>query len=396
MGIKQNNTLDPEVQHITHFFSVFKDLDKEDAFRQEVLRKQRRLVFKLCAFVAVAMPVFMLSDYMIVKSELWSTFLVGQRLVQITACIVFLLIIPRVKRYSSYDVLVFSTLFIFFSLLQIGSVTFVDDYALYALFDIIIMICLYASGILTVKLSLTLCVYHSLIAIIIVIFVKGLDVHSQIIMVLGYGFSNGAGILLAIAQQKNARQQFLLQHFLREKTLQLKQLAYRDSLTNALNRRAFQDHFRDIERMAVRMQADNKNQFLIAADIDYFKAVNDNFGHDVGDKVLVAFIALVEANIRPLDNVYRFGGEEFMILLQGCDADTAIKRVEQIMYLLNDSGLKIEELEHPVTCSFGITPILVTDTIDSVCIRADEALYLAKKNGRNQYRFNPGSDPKPE
>jgi diguanylate cyclase (GGDEF)-like protein len=202
--------------------------------------------------------------------------------------------------------------------------------------------------------------------------------------------------MLAIAQQRNARQQFILQYSLREKTQQLKQLAYRDSLTNALNRRAFQDHFRDIERMAVRMQTDHKSQFLIAADIDHFKAVNDSYGHDVGDKVLVAFIALVEANIRPLDNVYRFGGEEFMILLQDCDSDIAIERIEKIMRLLNDGGLKIEELDHPVTSSFGITPILVTDTMDSVCIRADEALYLAKNSGRNQYCFNPGSDSKPE
>ena len=394
MATEQSDSIDLKLQHIKRFFAVFIDSEKETCFRQEALPKQRRLVFKLCTFLALAMPVFMITDYMIVKPEPWSTFLLGQRLVQIGSCLILLSILPRVRSSSFYDVLVFITLFVFFVLLEMGSFTFVDDYALYALFDIIIIISLYASGILSVQLSFILCVYHSLVAILIVLLVKNLDVHTQIVMTLGYVFSNGAGVMLAIAQQRNARQQFLLQYSLREKTRQLKQLAYRDSLTNALNRRAFQDHFRNIEKMAVRMQTDHKNQFLIAADIDHFKAVNDSFGHDVGDKVLVAFIALVEANIRPLDNVYRFGGEEFMILLQDCDSDIAIKRIEQIMRLLNDGGLKVEELDHPVTCSFGITPILVTDTMDSVCIRADEALYLAKNSGRNQYRFNPGSDPK--
>ena len=262
---------------------------------------------------------------------------------------------------------------------------------MYALFDIMIMICLYASGILTIKLSLILCLYHTFAAIFIVVFIKNVNLHSQIIMVLGYGCSNCVGILLAISQQRSARKQFSLQHSLRENTLRLKQLAYRDSLTNALNRRAFQGHFRDIEKMALRMQGDTKSQFLIAADIDHFKRVNDKFGHDVGDKVLIAFIALVEANIRPMDNVYRFGGEEFMILLQDCNAETAIERIKKIMRLLNDNSLGVEELDRAVTCSFGITPILVTDTIDSVCVRADEALYAAKNNGRNQYCFDSGS-----
>ncbi len=390
MGIEGGDKVESQSQYISPFFAVFKDVNKENSFRQEVLLKQRRLVFRLCLFVTIAMPVFMLSDYMVVKPEPWSTFLLAQRLVQITVCIIFLLLITRVRHHTSYDALVFSTLLIIFTLLQLGSFTFLDDYALYALFDIIIMICLYASGILTVKLSLIVCVYHGVMATLIVFLLKDLNIHGQIMMVLAYSLGNGAGILLAIAQHRNTREQFLLQYFLRDKTLQLKQLAYRDSLTNALNRRSFQDHFTDIEKMVFRMEKSEKSLFLIAADIDYFKLINDNLGHDVGDKVLVAFVKLVEASIRPIDKIYRFGGEEFMILLQECKTDTAVQRLEQIMQLLNEGNLGVEELDQPVTCSFGITPILVTDTIDSVCIRADEALYSAKNNGRNQYVFDSG------
>lgn len=148
--------------------------------------------------------------------------------------------------------------------------------------------------------------------------------------------------------------------------------------------------------MAVRLRMSDKNMFLIAADIDYFKSINDNFGHDVGDKVLVAFVNLVESNIRPVDKIYRFGGEEFMIVIQECVENIAVQRIKQIMQLLNDGKLGVQELNHPVTCSFGITPILAIDTVDSVCIRADEALYTAKNSGRNQYILDRGLEKNPQ
>lgn len=223
------------------------------------------------------------------------------------------------------------------------------------------------------------------------LFEKKLSVHDQVIMIYAYSISNGTGMLLAMAQHRSSRQEFLLKHSLQVKTLELKQLAYRDSLTGALNRRAFQDHFHDFNKMAVRVKEDDNNVFLIAADLDNFKLINDSFGHDVGDKVLVAFTALIESQIRPQDSLYRFGGEKFTILLQNCKTDIAIERVEKIMHLLNENHLAIEQLDEPVTCSFGITPLHVGDTVDSVFIRADAALYKAKNNGRNQYVFDLGA-----
>ena len=79
-----------------------------------------------------------------------------------------------------------------------------------------------------------------------------------------------------------------------------------------------------------------------------------------------------------------------------CEKDVAIQRIEQIMRLLNANGLKIAELQQPVTCSFGITPILVNDTVDRVCVRADEGLYAAKNGGRNRYVFDSGVDTRPD
>ncbi len=380
----------PEKPVISRFLSVLTRGSGEAEFRQEVLPKHRRLAFKLCLLLVVAMPIFMLSDHMVVKLGHWEPFLLAQRLTQISICLVFLFIIRNVKSYSSYLFLVSSSIFLFFVLLELGSITFRDDYDLYILFDIIIVICLYASGILPLKQSLALCLYHSVVAIFIVLSMKKLQVHDQIVVILAYSFSNGVGILLGIAHHKGARQEYLLKHSLHESSLQLKALAYRDSLTNALNRRAFQEHFSDFKRLSERIQDGENDLYLIAADIDHFKLINDNLGHDVGDKVLVAFTQLIESQIRPQDHVYRFGGEEFTILMLDCPKDIAIKRVEQVMLLLYESRLGVEELDLPVTCSFGITPVLESDTVDSVCIRADKALYQAKNNGRNQYVFNSG------
>ena len=120
MGTEKTNNIAPKSQRISHFFSVFEDFDKEACFRQEILPKQRSLVFKLCAVLAITMPIFLLTDYMIVKPEPWSSFLIGQRVAQLTSCIIFLFFIIRVRSYVPYDILVFSTLLIFFILLELG------------------------------------------------------------------------------------------------------------------------------------------------------------------------------------------------------------------------------------------------------------------------------------
>jgi diguanylate cyclase (GGDEF)-like protein len=378
---------DAERSCLRRLLCEFKDRETEESFRHEILPKQKKLVFKLAAFVTLAMPMFMLSDSLIVKPEPWQSFLVAQRLAQILICLIFLFLVHKISTLRQYDVLVSCTLLLFFTLLQIGSFTFLDDYLLYALFDLIIIISIYAAGLLTIRLSMLLCLYHALIATGIILFLKDTTVHSQIMLILAYTFSNGAGLLLATFYHRAVRFEYYLKTSLREKSLQLKQLAYRDSLTNALNRRAFQEHFPDLKKMIERMDKEDGELFLVAADIDHFKSINDTYGHDIGDKVLVAFVAMIESQIRPQDNVYRFGGEEFMLLFMGCPKQTLINRIEQIMAILNASGLNVEELSKPVTCSFGISNVLATDSVDSVCIRADEALYEAKNSGRNRYVF---------
>ncbi|PHQ65852.1 MAG: diguanylate cyclase response regulator [Sulfurimonas sp.] len=151
-----------------------------------------------------------------------------------------------------------------------------------------------------------------------------------------------------------------------------------DSLTNIYNRTKLNDLFcRQIETAKV-----NSDAFaFIMLDIDYFKSVNDNYGHLVGDAVLIQMTNLIKKSIRDSDIFARWGGEEFVLLLP----HVSLEKAEEIANYLR---AKIEDDKFPevasITCSFGVACYKDGDTIDSIIKRADSALYDAKNAGRNR------------
>jgi two-component system, cell cycle response regulator len=151
-----------------------------------------------------------------------------------------------------------------------------------------------------------------------------------------------------------------------------------DSLTNIYNRTKLNVLFsRQIETARV-----NSDTFaFIMLDIDYFKSVNDNYGHLVGDEVLIQMTNLIKMNIRDSDIFARWGGEEFVLLLP----HVSLKKAEEIANYLRT---KIEADKFPeidsITCSFGVAGYKDGDNIDSIIKRADSALYDAKNTGRNR------------
>jgi len=158
------------------------------------------------------------------------------------------------------------------------------------------------------------------------------------------------------------------------------QSAFIDALTEVKNRAAFDSNFkREIElshRKATELS-------LIVFDIDHFKRVNDRYGHTVGDQALKNVAQTVEATIRSSDALYRVGGEEFAIVLNGTDKQGASLLAERIRHNIEalvftqPKGLR-------VTLSLGISTRMQKDTPTSLFARADEALYEAKKTGRNR------------
>jgi len=164
--------------------------------------------------------------------------------------------------------------------------------------------------------------------------------------------------------------------------LELKNLAEKDGLTNSYNRRYFTDV---IHRSFSLYLRDKSPLCVLMLDIDFFKAINDNFGHDGGDTLLVKLTNVFTREIRDIDLLARYGGEEFIFLLPNTTKEQALIVAERIR-------LAAEECRHPhynkmlrATVSIGVSEVNEHDTShEQVIKRADLALYMAKVSGRNQ------------
>lgn len=123
---------------------------------------------------------------------------------------------------------------------------------------------------------------------------------------------------------------------------------------------------------------------VIMADIDHFKEINDIHGHMVGDKVLHGVAKRLKGSFRIHDFVGRFGGEEFLLVLNNTQLDTAIAIAERVLSEISESPFHSDGENIDVTISLGLTQVKAGDTRDSIVNRADKALYQAKRNGRNR------------
>jgi diguanylate cyclase (GGDEF)-like protein len=130
---------------------------------------------------------------------------------------------------------------------------------------------------------------------------------------------------------------------------------------------------------------------LAIADLDHFKRVNDEYGHEIGDTVLKAFSRTMESQARDSDLIARMGGEEFVILMPQSGRDAAETLVERIRLSL--SRLVMPPLRGPVTASFGIAEIQPEEAPEQLLRRADQALYKAKSCGRNRTVVAPEEAP---
>lgn len=164
----------------------------------------------------------------------------------------------------------------------------------------------------------------------------------------------------------------------------LQHLADHDGLTGLLNRRAFFDRGEKI------LQSKRKTQFplaLLMLDLDHFKSVNDRYGHDMGDKLLQAIGMWLSSNLREVDLLCRYGGEEFAILMTGSAAAEAEKVAWRLCQTLEAQVFRIGDISLRITTSIGVSVTeQKVDSIDTLIHFADVALYQAKQAGRNCVR----------
>ena len=163
----------------------------------------------------------------------------------------------------------------------------------------------------------------------------------------------------------------------------LQEQADHDPLTNLYNRRYFHNVADDIFNISKR----NKNILsVLILDIDFFKKVNDTYGHNVGDIVIKTLSEIMQESTRKSDIVARFGGEEFVILLPNTDKNGAVNIARKITKTIEDTPIQVKgQKPFHVTISAGVASVISEDTsIDDTINRADMALYEAKNSGRNR------------
>lgn len=164
---------------------------------------------------------------------------------------------------------------------------------------------------------------------------------------------------------------------LKEKNVEFAELAHRDSLTGARNRNAVRDW---LDQMSQQVRWGKQTFSVIYIDIDFFKKINDKFGHQTGDDILREFVLVVTSAIKSTDFLVRWGGEEFVVFCPHHNAQQATEKAEHIRKTIEHHLWCHNE---SLTCSLGVTE-MKDERITEVIARADDALYKAKNAGRNK------------
>ena len=158
----------------------------------------------------------------------------------------------------------------------------------------------------------------------------------------------------------------------------LERLAIRDEMTGLYNYRHFRGQLKTEVQRAIRYQ---RPLSLILIDIDHFKSVNDTLGHAEGDRVLTGIARILNAKVRATDTAFRYGGEEFVVVLPETRGDQALVVAERTRQAIEQAEL---EIGRSVTVSAGVAEFLATEDAEALLRRTDTALYAAKRAGRNR------------
>jgi two-component system, cell cycle response regulator len=188
-----------------------------------------------------------------------------------------------------------------------------------------------------------------------------------------------------------------LQRELVETRESLRMAATYDFLTRLLNRGEI---VALLDRELTRGKRESSPVGIILADIDHFKSINDSFGHQAGDAVLTEVAKRLKSDLRAYDGAGRYGGEEFLLILPGCDLATTVRRAEEIRQLVSAEAITTGKESQRVTISMGAT-VAECDrnaSVEALLHEADTALYRAKENGRDRVegRISNPSLPEPK
>ena len=166
-----------------------------------------------------------------------------------------------------------------------------------------------------------------------------------------------------------------------QRTKQLEQDSQTDALTGLHNRRHM---FSRGMQLYERWRNEGACIALMMIDIDHFKNINDKYGHQVGDEVLTEIARMLKRQCRPYDLVVRYGGEEFVVMLESLSHGSGVSTAQRIRQSIVDNPIKLGQRELRVTVSIGVIESCHLGDLDSTLRKADAALYQAKESGRNR------------
>jgi diguanylate cyclase (GGDEF)-like protein len=161
-------------------------------------------------------------------------------------------------------------------------------------------------------------------------------------------------------------------------------MAHRDVLTGVNNRSTFDATVTREINLAHRNGSDLA---MLVIDIDHFKRVNDTYGHAAGDEVIRTVAQLIQLSVRNTDHVFRYGGEEFVVLLEASDCEKACVAADRILESVRTAEVVWQDQKLSTAVSIGVSCLTRTDSASELFGRADRALYEAKKTGRDQYQI---------
>ena len=170
---------------------------------------------------------------------------------------------------------------------------------------------------------------------------------------------------------------------IRKRSQEIEFEAITDALTGLHNRKGYDDK---LDETLAHVKRYGITSSMMVCDIDFFKKINDNFGHKVGDLALKKLAALLQDRLRTNDFIARYGGEEFVVILPHTDIDGATKAGIGLREYIDNAAFSYKGKQIPLTISIGISEFRKNDDNSSVFERADHALYLAKHSGRNTVR----------
>ena len=314
---------------------------------------------------------FIIPDYFMMKNKITLINLFTVRTVVLIITLTLFLIEGRMKDYKLYTIGVAALeIVLSVAVIAIYFIYEFNDFSIQALRVIIILFVIYMipnKWLYTVIASITAGTVFSLISLY---FVRSIRVYD---FFAGTAYIFIVITLSGISSYRNHRCKRL--RYIER--LELLQMSRTDSLTGIYNRGKFNEELTKWMKYSKRYKTPLS---LVIFDFDDFKQINDNYGHLLGDRVIVNTTGVISKTIRQSDVFARWGGEEFAILLPNTDIHQALELMERIRELVAGNILECGKY---ITCSFGLASMEAGDTEDALLRRADKLLYEAKKAGKN-------------